>query len=69
LGVIEVATFPLPPYDPVLTKYYSADPAYPASYKPELFSNPMIYTDTYTGFTGGDVAPFIIGSRFQVFEN
>ncbi len=69
LGVVEVATFPLPPYDPILTKHYSADAAYPASYKPELFSNPLFYTDTYTGFTGGDVAPFIMGSRFQVFDN
>jgi hypothetical protein len=26
-------------------------------------------TDTYMGFSGGDVAPFIPGSRFRVFDN
>lgn len=69
LGLYEVATFPLPAYHPILTKYYSADPAFPESYKPGRFANPMFDTDTYTGFSGGDVAPFIIGSRFQIFEN
>jgi len=69
LGVYEVATFPLPSYDPILTKSYSADSPFPASYKPDLFANPLYSTDTYTGFSGGDVAPFIIGSRFQVFDN
>jgi len=69
LGLFEVATFPLPSYDPILTKYYSADPVYPASYKPGLLANPLFDTDTYTGFSGGDVAPFIIGSRFRVFDN
>ena len=29
----------------------------------------MFDTDTYTGFSGGDVAPFIPGSRFRVFDN
>ncbi len=70
LGVFEVATFPLPSYDPILTKSFSADPAFPASYKPGPFANPLLNTDTYTGFSGGgsDIAPFIIGSRFQVFD-
>ena len=25
-------------------------------------------TDTYTGFSGGDIVPFIPGSRFSVFD-
>lgn len=69
LGLYEVATFPLPSYSPILTKYYSPDPAYPTSYKPGLPDDPLLNTDTYTGFSGGDVAPFIIGSRFRVFDN
>ncbi len=69
MGVYEVATFPLPSYDPVLTRYYSADPVYPLSYKPGTLSDPLFDTDTYTGFSGGDVAPFIPGSRFKVFDN
>ena len=35
LGVYEVATFPIPSYDPILTDSFSADPAYPSSYKPD----------------------------------
>ena len=69
LGVYEVATFPIPSYDPILTDSFSADPAYPSSYKPGTISDPLFDTDTYTGFSGGDVAPFIPGSRFKVFDN
>jgi len=69
LGVYEVATFPIPSYNPVLSKSFSPDPACPESYKPGVMSDPLFDTDTYTGFSGGDVAPFIPGSRFQVFDN
>jgi len=69
LGVLEVVTFPFPPYDPMFTSYLSPQPAYPASYKPGLPTDSLFDTDTYTGFSGGDVAPFIPGSRFTVFGN
>lgn len=69
LGLYEVATFPLPSYDPILTKSYSPDPPFPASYKPDLPADPLFETDTYTGFSGGDVFPLIPGSRFQIFDN
>ena len=69
LGLYEVVTFPVPSYKPVLTSSFSPDPVFPESYKPGLISDPMFDTVTYTGFSGGDVAPFIPGSRFQVFEN
>jgi putative exosortase-associated protein (TIGR04073 family) len=68
-GVYEIVTFPFPPYHPVLTKYFCPHPAYPESYKPGLISDPLFDTDTYTGFSGGDIAPFIPGSRFAVFPN
>ena len=67
LGVYEIVTFPIPPYHPVLTKYVPPTPQFPDSYKPGLFDGPTFQTDTYFGFSGGDVAPMIPGSRFSVF--
>jgi len=67
LGVVEIVTFPFPPYDPLFTSYLKPEPVYPESYKPGLISDTLFDTDTYTGFSGGDVAPFIPGSRFSVF--
>ena len=56
--------------DPVFTSIRSRpEPAFPESYKPGLISESLFDTDTYTGFSGGDVAPFIPGSRFKVFDN
>ena len=69
LGVFEIVTFPLPPYRPIFTSYLRPEPVYPESYKPGLVSDSLFDTDTYTGFTGGDVAPFIPGSRFKIFDN
>jgi putative exosortase-associated protein (TIGR04073 family) len=69
LGLYEIATAPLPPYHPVFTKYFSSNPAFPASYKPALYSDALFDTDTRVGFSGGDIAPFIPGSRFSVFDN
>jgi len=70
LGVFEVVTFPIPTptYDPLLTSYLSPNPVFPASYTPGLMADPNLATDTFTGFSGGDVAPFIPGSRFNVFD-
>jgi putative exosortase-associated protein (TIGR04073 family) len=69
LGLVEVATFPFPSYDPIASKSFSPSPVYPESYKPGRMADPMFDTDTYTGFSGGDIAPFVPGSRFQIFEN
>ncbi len=69
MGVYEVVTFPLPPYQPVFTSYVRPGPVYPESYKPGRISEGMFDTDTYMGFSGGDVAPFIPGSRFKIFDN
>jgi putative exosortase-associated protein (TIGR04073 family) len=68
-GIYEILTFPLPPYRPLFTSYIPAHPQSPESYKPGLISDPMFDTDTFTGFSGGDIAPFIPGSRFKVFDN
>ena len=69
LGVFEVATFPIPSYEPILTRHFSADPAYPASYKPGLIEDSMFDRDTALDFSGGDVMPFWPGSRFSIFDN
>jgi putative exosortase-associated protein (TIGR04073 family) len=44
-------------------------PTYPDSYKPGIISDSIFSTDTSLGFSGGDVAPFIPGSRFRIFDN
>jgi len=69
IGVFEVVTFPVPPYKPVFTSYVKPGPIFPESYKPGLISEGVFDTDTYMGFSGGEVAPFIPGSRFKVFDN
>jgi len=67
VGVYEVVTCPFPPYDPVFTDYLKPNPVYPASYSPGLIAGPLFETDTDMGFSGGDVAPWIPGSRFTIF--
>jgi putative exosortase-associated protein (TIGR04073 family) len=73
VGLWEVVSFPFPnhkdSYGPIDTARLTPNPVYPESYKPGLISDPMFDTDTYTGFSGGDVAPWIPGSRFSVFDN
>ena len=69
LGLYEIITFPIPPYDPILTRYVKPGTFYPESYRPGLISCSLFDTDTYTGFSGGDVAPWVPGCRFRVFDN
>jgi putative exosortase-associated protein (TIGR04073 family) len=69
VGLYEIVTFPIPSYDPVATKYLKPEPVYPDSYKPRLVDDANFATDTALGFTGGDVAPLIPGSRFRIFDN
>jgi putative exosortase-associated protein (TIGR04073 family) len=68
IGIYEVLTFPFPPYHPVATNYLSVNPVSPASYTPGVISDPLFKTDTYSGFSGGDIAPFVPGSRFSIFD-
>ena len=48
-----------------LTEY----PTYPDSYRPGIMDDSIFNTDTALGFSGGDIAPMIQGSRFRVFDN
>jgi putative exosortase-associated protein (TIGR04073 family) len=41
---------------------------FPDSYKPKLIESSITARDVSLGFSGGDVAPFIPGSRFRIFE-
>ena len=67
-GIIEVATFPIPSYEPMFTNYLTPAPQYPDSYKPGLPDTALFDTDVALGFSGGDVAPAIPGSRFAIFR-
>lgn len=89
LGAYEVATFPLPPYKPLLTPPYklypdpsiktssfpfgglwlSENPVYPDSGTPNLLADQLFATDMSLGYSGGDIAPFVVGSRFRIFDN
>ena len=65
VGLYEVVTAPFPPYDPVFLPEY---PVYPDSYRPKLIADPTFGPDAALGFSGGDVAPMISGSRFRIFD-
>jgi putative exosortase-associated protein (TIGR04073 family) len=69
VGLHELVTFPFPPYEPYAPHKVSVKPVYPDSYKPNLIEDQLFSPDTSLGFGGGDVAPFIPGSRFRIFDN
>ena len=71
LGVYEIVTFPFPnrrlgDYGPVLKP---VSPVYPDTYRPGIFADSINSTDSMLGFSGGDIAPMISGSRFRIFDN
>jgi len=74
VGLYEVATFPIPSYDPVLKPNnpiypdMTVDPVFPDSDKPRLIADPTVGPDAATGYAGGDVLPFVPGSRFRIFD-
>jgi len=73
IGLYEIVTAPFPnhrdkDYGPVCTNYLTPNPQYPDSYHPGLLEDSTFATDTTFGFSGGDIAPYIPGSRFQVFD-
>ena len=74
VGFYEIVTAPFPnhkdgDYGPVATNYLTPKPGYPVSYKPGLLDDSVFATDTSMGFSGGDIAPYIPGSRFRVFDS
>ena len=65
VGAFEILTFPFPPYEAI---FLPSDPVYPDSYAPNLIADPTFGPDAALGFSGGDIAPMIPGSRFRVFD-
>jgi putative exosortase-associated protein (TIGR04073 family) len=65
VGLYEIVTFPIPSYDPV---FLPEKPVYPDASKPKFISDPSWAPDSYLGFSGGDVAPHVPGSRFRIFD-
>ena len=45
------------------------DALFPASYTPGLWDDGIFHPNSAIGFGGGDVAPFLPGSRFRVFDH
>ncbi|HEU5122512.1 MAG TPA: exosortase system-associated protein, TIGR04073 family [Verrucomicrobiae bacterium] len=68
IGLYEIVTAPIPPYDPLFTNHFAPAPVYPDNYHPALLEDSLFATDTYIGYSGGDVIPFIPGSRFRIFD-
>ncbi|MGD0615550.1 MAG: exosortase system-associated protein, TIGR04073 family [Verrucomicrobiota bacterium] len=68
IGIYEMVTAPLPPYGPIFTDHFAPEPVYPDSFTPGLVADSMFATDTYLGFSGGEVMPFSPGSRFEIFN-
>jgi putative exosortase-associated protein (TIGR04073 family) len=84
IGFSEIVTFPIPTpdYDPyffpdkwfqdpfrkVEIDGFTEELAYPDNYRPGKHHDPIFATDTSVGFAGGELIPFIPGSRFRVFE-
>ncbi len=48
--------------------FMTSDPKYPTNFKPGLLSDSLFATDNALGFSAGDIAPFVPGSRFHVFD-
>jgi putative exosortase-associated protein (TIGR04073 family) len=65
VGAFEILSFPFPPFEPI---FLPGDPVYPDSYAPGLLADPTFGPDAALGFSGGDVAPMIPGSRFRIFD-
>jgi putative exosortase-associated protein (TIGR04073 family) len=65
VGLYEIITFPFPTYEPI---FLPTEPVYPDSYTPNLIADPTFGPDAFLGFSGGDIAPMIPGSRFRVFD-
>ena len=63
-----MVTAPFPPHDPICTDYLAPGSVYPDTYQPGLMDDAMFDTDTSLGFSGGDIAPMVPGSRFRIFD-
>ncbi len=65
VGLYEIITFPIPDYEPI---FMPEHPVYPDASRPNFISDPSWGPDGNLGFSGGDVAPHILGSKFRIFD-
>jgi putative exosortase-associated protein (TIGR04073 family) len=68
IGIYEVVTAPFPPYGPACPQHFAPGPVYPDNFTPGVMADSMFATDTYIGFSGVDVLPFVPGNRFFIFD-
>jgi putative exosortase-associated protein (TIGR04073 family) len=68
IGIYEIVTAPFPPYGPVFTDHFAPGPVRPDNFNPSFVAGTMSATDTYIGFSGGSVAPYVPANRFQIFD-
>ena len=69
MGLYEIVTFPIPPYEPIGKNCVKPGRPYPDNYRPRILDDSLYATDTALGFSGGDVVPIVPGSRFHIFDN
>jgi putative exosortase-associated protein (TIGR04073 family) len=74
-GPLLTSKSPLYPDPSIKTRKYpwgglelSENPVYPETYKPGIRSGTPFETDKSLGFSGGEVAPWIPGSRFTTLD-
>ena len=71
-GAYQIVTFPAGNYltqSSFEQKYLPQGTPRPDSFFPTLPNTSTFQTDTYIGFSGGNIAPFVPGNRFSIFEN
>jgi putative exosortase-associated protein (TIGR04073 family) len=71
-GAYQIVTFPAGNYltqSSFEQKYLPQGTPHPDSFPPGLPNMPTFQTDNYVGFSGGNIAPFVPGNRFSIFEN
>jgi len=68
IGFYEILTCPFPSYDQPFADSFPPGTVFPDNYRPTLVEDPSFSTDTNLGFSGGDLTPFVPGSRFRVFD-
>ncbi len=48
--------------------FMTAGSVYPTNFRPGVLADSIFATDTALGFSAGDIAPFVPGSRFHIFD-
>jgi putative exosortase-associated protein (TIGR04073 family) len=68
LGLFEIITFPIPPYEPLFENTITPLPRHPDSDPQRLWADPLFATDPDIGFSGGEIAPWLPANKFYVHD-